>query len=156
MMERIAKKATELAGSTAAFYIACLTIIIWAGFGPYCNYSDTYQLVINTGTTIITFLMVFLIQRTQNKDALVVQIKLNEILAALKGASSRLINIEDMSEGEVKKLHRLFHQLRESDSDRHSIEEVIKVKEANNAIFQRSPEALPMEIPSGSSKKMGP
>jgi low affinity Fe/Cu permease len=136
MMEYLARKVTELAGSTAAFYIACLTIIIWAVFGPYCNYSDTYQLVINTGTTIVTFLMVFLIQRTQNKDAMVVQIKLNEILAALKGASSRLINIEDVSEDEVKRLHHLFRQLRDIDSDRHSIEEVIKSKEDNHAIFQ--------------------
>ena len=75
------------------------------------GFSDTWQLVINTGTTIVTFLMVFLIQRSQNKDSLATQVKLNEILAALKGASNRLINVEDLSEDEIRELHQRYEKL---------------------------------------------
>jgi low affinity Fe/Cu permease len=81
---------------------------VWALTGPIFHYSDTWQLVINTGTTIITFLMVFLIQRTQNKESLAMQLKINEIVAALKGASNRMISVEDLSEAELQQLHARY------------------------------------------------
>jgi low affinity Fe/Cu permease len=91
--------------------LACLVIIVWVVTGPLFHFSDTWQLVINTGTTIVTFLMVFLIQRSQNKDALAVHLKLNEIVAALEGASNRLIDVEDLTEAEIKTLHAHYKKL---------------------------------------------
>ena len=84
---------------------------MWALLGPVFHFSDTWQLVINTGTTIVTFLMVFLIQRAQNKDSLAIHLKLNEIVAVLQGASNRLINVEDLTEQEVATLHRHYQTL---------------------------------------------
>src|SRR5205814_3554393 len=116
-------------GSSWAFAIAVLVIVTWLVTGPIFHYSDTWQLVINTGTTIVTFLMVFLIQRTQNKDALAVQLKLNEVVAAIHGASNRLIDVEDLTEEELKVLHKYYRRLGEmakNDEDlgkSHSIEE---------------------------------
>ena len=86
-------------------------IVVWAITGPIFNFSDTWQLVINTGTTIVTFLMVFLIQRAQNKDALAIHLKLNEIVAALEGASNRLIDVEDLSEPEIDALRNYYKKL---------------------------------------------
>ena len=91
ILSRFASAATAWTGSTPAFVIAALIIIVWGITGPLFHYSDTWQLVINTGTTIITFLMVFLIQRTQNKDALAVQLKLSELVAAIDGAGGKSI-----------------------------------------------------------------
>jgi low affinity Fe/Cu permease len=108
LLERFSHHATAWTGSTWAFTIAVATIVIWAVTGPLFGFSDTWQLVINTGTTIITFLMVFLIQRTQNKDSLVIQMKLNELLAAQQGASNQLINLEDWHEDDLKALHDRF------------------------------------------------
>src|SRR5207247_2555629 len=102
---------TEWAGSTPAFGVAVGIIIVWAATGPIFRFSDTWQLVINTGTTVVTFLMVFLIQRTQNKDALAIHLKLNEIVAALEGASNRLIDVEDLTEGEILTLHTHYQEL---------------------------------------------
>ena len=82
--------------------LACLVVVVWAVTGPLFDYSDTWQLVINTGTTIVTFLMVFLIQRSQNKDSLAIQLKLNELVAAMAGASNRLIDCEDLNEEELQ------------------------------------------------------
>src|SRR5437868_6667538 len=96
-IERFTYHVTEWVGSARAFFLALVLVLIWAVTGPLFNFSDTWQLVINTSTTIITFLMVFLIQRSQNKESLAVQLKLNEIVAAVKGASNRLINIENLS-----------------------------------------------------------
>src|SRR3954451_16640116 len=95
-------------GSPWAFGLAVLVILGWALTGPLFGFSDTWQLVINTGTTIITFLMVFLIQRSQNKDSHAIHLKLNELVAALKGASNRLINVEGLSEEEIKALHEHY------------------------------------------------
>ncbi|MBD0373808.1 MAG: low affinity iron permease family protein [Pyrinomonadaceae bacterium] len=128
-LERFSHQATVWAGSSWAFGIALSIIIIWAITGPIFKFSDTWQLVINTGTTIVTFLMVFLIQRTQNKDALAIHLKLNEIVAALEGASNRLIDVEDLTEGEIETLHKHYQKLArmaKSDSNlskSHSIEE---------------------------------
>src|SRR5690349_9114114 len=125
--EQMSAAVTRWTGSTQAFGFALATVAVWAAVGKLFDYSDTWQLVINTGTTIVTFLMVFLIQRTQNKDSLAIQIKLNEILASQQGASNRLINLEDWSEEEIVNLHGRFAKLSErlnhaaSDCEAHSI-----------------------------------
>jgi low affinity Fe/Cu permease len=110
-LERLATSVTHWTGGTSAFAIAVGTIIIWMVTGPFFGYSDTWQLIINTGTTIVTFLMVFLIQRSQNKDSLAIHLKLNEIVAALDGASNRLIEVESLSEDELNLLRRHYHTL---------------------------------------------
>jgi low affinity Fe/Cu permease len=110
-MERIALVATHWSGSTAAFILAMTVVLLWLFTGPLFKFSDTWQLVINTGTTIVTFLMVFLIQRSQNKEAVALQLKLNELVAAIEGASNRLINIEDLSEAEIATLHKHYNTL---------------------------------------------
>jgi len=112
-LERFSRQATVWSGSSWAFIIALGIIIVWGTTGPIFHYSDTWQLVINTGTTIITFLMVFLIQRAQNKESLAVQLKLDEIVASLEGASNRLIDVEDLSEEEVENLRKHYQQLGE-------------------------------------------
>ncbi len=111
LIERFANKATAATGSSAAFIIATVIIIIWAVTGPLFKYSDTWQLVINTGTTIVTFLMVFLIQKSQNKDSKAVHLKLNELIAAMEGASNRMVNIEDLSEQEIEQIHKYYVRL---------------------------------------------
>jgi low affinity Fe/Cu permease len=110
-LEQLATSVTHWTGGTSAFAIAAATIIIWLVTGPVFGYSDTWQLIINTGTTIVTFLMVFLIQRSQNKDSLAIHLKLNEIVAALDGASNRLIEVESLSEDELDLLRRHYHKL---------------------------------------------
>jgi len=111
IFSRFATRATHATGSTAAFSIAVGIVVAWLISGPLFGYSDTWQLIINTGTTVVTFLMVFLIQRTQNKDALAVHLKLNEIVAALDGASNRLISVEDLSDEELEILQKHFRRL---------------------------------------------
>ena len=111
LLESFSLKATQATGTSKAFIIALTVIVLWGFTGPIFDFSDTWQLVINTGTTIITFLMVFLIQRTQNKDALAIHLKLNEIVAALEGASNRLIDVEDLTEEEIKTLHTHYQRL---------------------------------------------
>lgn len=97
LFERFANAATKFTGSSWAFIAATLVVILWAVSGPVFNYSETWQLVINTGTTIITFLMVFLIQKSQNKDSKAIQIKLNELIASNEKASNRIVDIEDLT-----------------------------------------------------------
>jgi low affinity Fe/Cu permease len=111
LLERYATAVTHWAGSTSAFCLACGIVAVWGLTGPLFHFSDTWQLVINTGTTIVTFLMVFLIQRTQNKDSLALHMKLNEIVAALEGASNRLIDVESLTEQELNVLHRHYAKL---------------------------------------------
>ena len=129
VLERFSSAVTRWTGSTPAFMVATGIIVVWALTGPFFGYSDTWQLVINTGTTIVTFLMVFLIQRSQNKDSLATQLKLNELVAAIKGSSNRLIDVEDLSEEELRVLHRHYATLatmakKEADvTSSHSIEE---------------------------------
>ena len=110
-LERLARRVTAWVGGSSAFGVALAVIGVWVLSGPFFHYSDTWQLVINTGTTIVTFLMVFLIQRSQNKDAQAIHLKLNEIVAAVAGASNRLINVEDLTEEEVRLLHRYYERL---------------------------------------------
>ena len=109
--ELFANWATNATGSSAAFIIAIVVIVVWGVTGPLFKYSDTWQLVINTGTTIVTFLMVFLIQKTQNKDSKAIHLKLNEILASHQGASNRMVDIEDLNEIELDQLHKFYVQL---------------------------------------------
>jgi low affinity Fe/Cu permease len=109
--ERFAYRTTQLAGRPLTFGIAVAVVLLWLVTGPVFHFSDTWQLVINTGTTIITFLMVFLIQQTQNKDTKAIELKLNELVAAIGGASNRLIGIEDLSEAELDTLHRHYRKL---------------------------------------------
>lgn len=108
---RFAKQAMDWTGSSAAFFLAVSTVAIWIVTGPIFDFSNTWQLVINTGTTVITFLMVFLIQRAQNKDAQAIHLKLNELVAATKGASNRLINAESMTEHDLHVLHRYYTEI---------------------------------------------
>jgi low affinity Fe/Cu permease len=128
-LERAAGAVTVWTGTSRAFACTVGVVIVWALLGPVFRFSDTWQLVINTGTTIVTFLMVFLIQRAQNKDSQAIHLKLNEIVAAVQGASNRLINVEDLTEQEVQLLHRHYQQLAEfakrdaSLTESHSIEE---------------------------------
>lgn len=125
----MATLATNWTGTTTAFVTAILIVAVWLLTGPFFHFSDTWQLVINTGTTVVTFLMVFLIQRAQNRDALAVQLKLDEIVAALEGASNRLISVEDLSEEELKILRSHYQRLAEMArqdfkiTESHSIEE---------------------------------
>ncbi len=109
--EKFANWATNATGSSAAFIIAIVTIIVWGVTGPVFKYSDTWQLVINTGTTIVTFLMVFLIQKTQNKDSKAIHLKLNELLASHQGASNRMVDLEDLNEAELDQLHKFYEEL---------------------------------------------
>src|SRR4026209_805852 len=111
--ENFSRAIAKFTGSTTAFGGALFVIVASAVLGPVFGFSDTWQLVINTGTTIVTFLMVFLIQRSQNKDSLAIHLKLNEIVAVLQGASNRLINVEDLTEQEVATLHRHYRTLAE-------------------------------------------
>lgn len=128
-LESVSLSVTRWTGSSWAFASALTVIVTWLVTGPIFRYSDTWQLVINTGTTIVTFLMVFLIQRAQNKDALAIQLKLNEIVAAIDGASNRLIDVEDLTERELGVLHEHYRRLaelarRERELDQsHSIDE---------------------------------
>ena len=131
-LERFAGAATRWTGGTAAFALACGVIATWLATGPIFGYSNTWQLIINTGTTIVTFLMVFLIQRSQNKEALALQLKLNELVAAMQGASNRLIDVEDLSEQELHVLHQHYEKLArmakkdQSLSESHSIDEAVE------------------------------
>lgn len=108
---RITRKTSEAVGSPFASLLAVAVIIIWASLGPIFKFSDTWQLVINTGTTIITFLMVFLIQNSQNRDAKAVQIKLDELIRAIDSARNEIINVEDSSEQDLSKLQQDFSKL---------------------------------------------
>lgn len=130
--ERMSASITRVTGSSAAFLLALGSVIVWAITGPLFNFSETWQLVINTGTTIITFLMVFLIQKAQNKESMSIQLKLNELIAATKGASNRLVGAEELSEADMTILHQHYQAMAEftkkaSDLRKsHSVEEAIE------------------------------
>ena len=111
VLERFSTWATTASGSAGAFAGAAAIVLVWLISGPLFQYSNTWQLVINTGTTIVTFLMVFLVQRSQNKESLAIQLKLNELVAAMQGASNRLIDVESLEEHELKLLHQHYQRL---------------------------------------------
>jgi low affinity Fe/Cu permease len=127
--EALSEAVTRWAGSTPAFMTAVGVVVGWLALGPIFHYSDSWQLVINTGTTIVTFLMVFLIQRSQNKDALALHVKLNELVAAMEGASNRVIDVEALTERELATLESYYSELarlsrKDADVARsHSVEE---------------------------------
>ena len=108
---KFARNTANIVGSSWAFFLAVGVVIVWAATGPMFNYSDTWQLVINTGTTIVTFLMVFLIQSTQNRDASAIHLKLDELLRAVAKARTGLIRLEHMTEEEIKELENEFATL---------------------------------------------
>ena len=136
--EKLAHASIEWAGGSWAFGTAVVVILVWALTGPLFGFSDTWQLVINTGTTIVTFLMVFLIQRAQNKESKAIQLKLNEIVAAVEGASNHLIDVEDLTEAEIEALRKHYQELariaaRASNVlESHSIEEARDRSETKN------------------------
>ena len=138
IFEQLAYRAIVFSGSTIAFIIALFAILLWFITGPYFKFSDTWLLIVNTGTTIVTFLMMFLIQRMQNKDSRAMHLKLNELVSALNGPSNRLINVEDLSEQEIETLSNYYRKLAEMAkkektlSASHSIEEAI---ESHNAKY---------------------
>src|ERR1051325_7417136 len=108
--DSFARQTSMFCGKPVVFLGAVLIVVVWAATGPMFHYSDTWQLVINTGTTIVTFLMVFLIQNTQNRDTLAVQVKLAELIIAVKGAQNRLANAEDLTEEELEELHEDYRK----------------------------------------------
>ena len=115
LFHKIAQKASNVVGSAWAFSGAVLILIAWAASGPIFHFSDSWQLVINTGTTIVTFLMVFLIQNTQNRDAKVIHLKLDELIRVTRRARNHLVDLEDLEEAELDKLEKEFQRLRERD-----------------------------------------
>lgn len=147
--EKVAAVVTKFSGSSTAFLIALSVIIIWALTGPIFHFSDTWQLVINTGTTIITFLMVFVIQQSQNKDSLAIQLKLNELIAAEERASNRVIDIEDLTQAELETLKKFYvklSELAENDNDlfsSHSVDEAQDVHLEKSSSRKKRKEAQP-------------
>jgi low affinity Fe/Cu permease len=143
-LETLSTRASAWTGSSPGFGLALAVVLAWAATGPLFGFSDTWQLVINTGTTIVTFLMVFLIQRAQNKEAKVVQLKLSELVAATEGASNRLIDLDSLSEAEIETLRRHYARLcalAASEDDlfeSHSVDEAERRHSAKRAARARS------------------
>jgi low affinity Fe/Cu permease len=130
--EKFSTKVTKATGSSTAFILAFLVIIVWGITGPAFNFSNTWQLVINTGTTIITFLMVFVIQQSQNKDTVAIQLKLNELIAASSTASNRLIDVEDLTAKELETLKKFYIQLSELSKKENDIHKTHSIDEAQS------------------------
>lgn len=137
-LERSASAVTRWTGSTSAFALASGIILVWALTGPLFNFDNTWQLVINTGTTIVTFLMVFLIQRTQNKDSLAIHLKLNEVVAALEGASNRLIDVESLTEHELEVLHKHYARLAQKSQQETNVTQSHSIEEAEQRHKQKA------------------
>ena len=129
--EKISEIVTKASGKTGAFVVAFFIIIVWLISGPLFDFSDTWQLVINTGTTIITFLMVFLIQRSQNKDSIAIHLKLNELVSSHAMASNRLVAVEEISETELKVLQKFYIHLARMTKEDLSLEESHSIISAN-------------------------
>jgi low affinity Fe/Cu permease len=130
--EAFASSVSKATGSTAAFIIAFLMVLIWGATGPVFHYSENWQMVINTGTTIITFLMVFLIQKAQNKDSLAIQLKLNELVAAHEFASNRLVDVENMTEDELKVIQKYYSKLKTDTQKEESLQQSHSIDEAEH------------------------
>lgn len=111
MFRKLAQKCSDFIGKPIAFFLSVVAVVVWAILGPVFQYSDTWQLVINTSTTIITFLMIFLVQNTQNRDAKAIHLKIDEIIRAIKGARNNMIDIEDESDQRLKDIHQEFQEL---------------------------------------------
>ena len=133
IFRRLAEKTAHAVGSYLAFLIALLTIVVWALTGPYFNYSDTWQLFINTGTTIVTFLMVFLIQNTQNRETRIVALKLDELLRGVEGARTGLVELDHMSDEDLERVRQEFARMRDKyaplvDDDLAHVERELKAR----------------------------
>jgi low affinity Fe/Cu permease len=128
--DRFSTVVTKVAGKPVTFVVAFLLILAWAISGPLLNFSDTWQLMINTTTTIVTFLMVFIIQQTQNKDTMALQLKLNELIACQKKASNRLIDIEDLTGDELEVLKKFYIRLSELSKQHNDLHSSHSVDEA--------------------------
>ena len=159
--ERFSDGASRFTGSPTAFIAAAIVVVGWAILGPVFDYSSTWQLFINTGTTIITFLMVFLIQKAQNKDSKAIQIKLNELIAANRYASNRMVDIEDLAEDELDQLHKFYEklsELAEEDDDiheSHSIDVAMKSNAAKSKLRKRAhPRDVPVPAKSANSESV--
>jgi len=139
---RFAHGTSRVAGSPWTFAVACLVIIGWAMTGPMFHYSDTWQLVINTGTTIVTFLMVFLIQNTQNRDTRAMQLKLDELIRALKGARNRLVDLEEMTDEELDRLQEEFHRVARARESRHKQRPEQKPKPSPREVREQATPAI--------------
>ena len=138
--EKASNLITNYSASTPVFIIAVALIIVWIISGPVFNFSNTWLLIVNTGTSVITFLMVFLIQKSQNKESIAVQLKLNELIAANSGASNRLLNIQDLSENELNTLYEHYQTLvalsqkARPKTKGHSVEDAIKIVKAEEGL----------------------
>ena len=119
LFRKFAQMTSAAVGSSWAFILAVMIIVVWAVTGPMFHYSDTWQLVINTGTTIITFLMVFLIQNTQNRDAKAIHLKLDELIKGVKGARTSMVNLEQLSDKDLEQLHKEFERLHQKENHSH-------------------------------------
>ena len=139
--ENFASKASKAVGSSYAFITALSLVIVWAVCGPFFDFSETWQLVINTGTTIITFLMVFLIQKSQNKDSLAIQLKLNELVASNEKSSNRLVDIESMTEEEMMIVQKYYHKLSELSEGHEKLQESHSIEEAQETHEEKNPGA---------------
>ena len=128
--ERLSVKVSKATGTTAAFIAAAMLILVWLVTGPFFDYSSTWQLIINTGTTIITFLMVFVIQRAQNKDSVAIHLKLNELVAAHELSSNRLVSVEDLTEEELLVLQKYYRRLAEMAKTADNLQESHSIEEA--------------------------
>lgn len=129
--EKFATHVSKATGSTPAFIIALSVVVLWAVCGPFFGFSETWQLVINTGTTIITFLMVFLIQKAQNKDSLAIQLKLNELVASHEYSSNRLVDIESLTEEEMILIQQYYQRLSELSKNETSMQTTHSIDEAD-------------------------
>jgi low affinity Fe/Cu permease len=132
LFQKMSAKVTKATGSPLAFTIALGTILIWGITGPIFKFSDTWQLVINTGTTIITFLMVFIIQQSQNKDTVAIHLKLNELIASHERASNRLVDIEDLTEEELEKIKKFYIKLSDLAEKENDVNTSHSLSEAEN------------------------
>src|SRR5882672_8943595 len=128
LFRKFAQTTSQAVGSSWAFILSFLIIVVWAITGPMFHFSDTWQLVINTGTTIVTFLMVFLIQNTQNRDAKAIHLKLDELLKGVKGARTKLVDLEDLSDDELEALHQEFKKLHQHEEGKKPIRKSSKAK----------------------------
>jgi len=140
--DKFSATVTKITGSSYSFIVAVFLIVIWACSGPIFHFSDTWQLIVNTGTSVITFLMVFIIQQSQNKDTMALQLKLNELIAASSKASNRLIDVEDLTDDELKQLKKFYcdlGELAERDNNlfaSHSVEEAKEIQHEETKILR--------------------
>lgn len=132
LFQKMSNKVTKATGSPMAFITALTIVIIWGVTGPIFGFSDTWQLVINTGTTIVTFLMVFIIQQSQNKDTIAIHLKLNELIACNERASNRLIDIEDLTEEELDKIKKFYIKLADLAEKEYDVTTTHSLSEAEN------------------------